>query len=522
MIAAALLGAAVARFLVMHVDVDAYGVRGTGTIIVDRASGHFVRRFDAGPASEQEGWDGTHAWRADATGTARVQGNSGERGEIVAWASALVRSIGSSAHRARLAGADDHVVVTFGAYRHVGALSIPARIVSTSDQNGVWTTHLRSADVPAQLASAVFEPPKAPKPDFYLDHVTRLPVSMEIGSPVLDVSVNGKRLRFLLDTGGQNVITTQAARVAALRVVGRGIVGGGGGGTAPITYAFADSIRVGAATMRHQPFIVLPASSLPPVDGIVGYELLARFAARLDMAHQTLELAPRARAFGSAVAPTRFAFIDRQPQVDGAIDATRGAFSIDTGSSLTAQVPTPVVRAHQLVARLHATVATYASDVGGRYPIYLVRAGTMRLGSAAFSSPLLDLLMRSSGSENSTIVANVGDGILRRWILVFDYAHQTIDFRPGGDPAGNVVRDRSGMVVVARSNALVVRQVLTSTPAAQSAIPVGATILRVDGVAVTARDLVRVRERLRGIPGTTVRLQLADGSVHSISLRRYL
>ena len=55
---------------------------------------------------------------------------------------------------------------------------------------------------------------------------------------------------------------------------------------------------------------VAGAFALPPVDGIVGYELLARFAARLDMAHLTLELelAPDAAAFGRPVAPARFAY----------------------------------------------------------------------------------------------------------------------------------------------------------------------------------------------------------------------
>jgi predicted aspartyl protease len=520
-IAAALLAATALRFVVMHVDVNAYGVPGKGTIVVDRATGHFVRRFSAGPASEQEGWDGSHAWRADATGLARVEGNAGERAEIVAWSSALTRAIDAPPHRVRVAGTSDHIDITFEAYRRISGLSVPGRIVASSAQNGVWTTTLRTAATPASVPVTTFAAPAPPASDASLAHVTRIPVAMDIGSPVVDVTVNGNRLHFLLDTGGQNVITTDAARIAGLAVVGHGVVGGGGGGTAPIRYTFADSVRVGAAVLRHQPFIVLPANALPPVDGIVGYELLARFAARLDMAHLTLELAPDVAAFGRPVAPARFAYDDRQPQVAGALDATRGAFTIDTGSSLTAQVPEPVVRAQRLVARMHATVSAYANDVGGRYRIYIVRADVLRLGSAAFERPLVDLLTKTDHSTPTTI-ANVGDGILRRWILVFDYPHQTIDFRPGGDPAGNVVHDRSGLILTARSGGVVVGQVLTGTPAAQAGIIESARIVAVDGVPVTGSDLVRVRNLLRGAPGTKVRLQLADGSTRIITLQRYL
>ena len=371
------------------------------------------------------------------------------------------------------------------------------------------------------MAPTTFAPPAPPASDASLAHVTRIPVSMDIGSPVLDVTVNGNRLHFLLDTGGQNVITTDAARIAGLAVVGHGIVSGGGSGTAPIRYAFADTVRVGAAVLRHQPFIVLPASALPPIDGIVGYELLARFAARLDMAHLTLELAPNAAAFGRPVAPAHFAYDDRQPQVAGVLDATHGAFTIDTGSSLTVQVPEPVVRAQRLVARMHATVSAYANDVGGRYRIYIVRADVLRLGSAAFERPLVDLLTKTDNS-NPTTIANVGDGILRRWILVFDYPHQTIDFRPGGDPAGNVVHDRSGLVLTTQSGGIVVAQVLTGTPAARAGITEGTRIVAVEGEPVTASDLPRVRTLLRGAPGTNVRLQLAGGAIRIITLERYL
>jgi hypothetical protein len=522
MIAALVLAVAAPRFVVMHFNVNAYGVPGTGAIAVDRQTGRFARRFKAGPASEQEGWDGTRAWRADATGMSRVQGNSGERAEIIAWSSALVRAVDSSSHRARVAGATDRVEITFDRYRQFGALSLPGRIVSRSEQNGVWTANLRSAEWSGELATAALEPPARPAHDFHLDQLTRIPVSMAIGSPVLDVRVNGVRMRFLLDTGGQNVITPRAARLAGLHVLGRGVVSGGGGGTAPINYAFAEFVRVGSAQMRHQPFIVVPAASLPPIDGIVGYELLARFAARLDMAHEILELAPNTNAFGHAVAPARFEYFDRQPQVEGSLDGVRGAFSIDTGSSLTAQVQTPIVRMKHLVERLHATVAAYASDVGGRYPIYLVRARTMRLGSAPFPEPVVDLLTRESTSNNAAIVANVGDGILRRWIVVFDYPHQTIDLRPGGDPSGNVIHDRSGIVLTAKSNALVVAQVLSGTPASRAGITDGAEIVSVNDSAVTARDLPRVRTALQGTPGTQLRLQLSNGSTHELTLRRYL
>ena len=60
------VGTKAPRYVRLRLDVTAYGVPGHGEIVVDRTLGRFVRRFDAGPVSEREGWDGVRAWRADA------------------------------------------------------------------------------------------------------------------------------------------------------------------------------------------------------------------------------------------------------------------------------------------------------------------------------------------------------------------------------------------------------------------------------------------------------------------------
>lgn len=516
------MAATLTRFVVMHVDVNAYGVRGSGTIVVDRVDGRFARRFNAGAASEQEGFDGIHSWRADATGMPRVQANSGERAEIAGWSSALVHAFNSNvSQRTRVTGSTDRVDIAFERYRKSGSVTLPSQIVSRSQQNGTWIATVRSAEILRTVAPHSFDPPTAAN-DFTLARLTKIPVSMDSGSPVIVVRVNGTLLHFLFDTGGQNVVTASVANRLGLRLSGRGVVGGGGGGTTAIRYAIARSVQVGGALMRHQPFIVLPDDALPPVDGIVGYELLSRFAARLDMQRGTLELAPRATAFGGYVEPVSFGYDDRQPQVQGSLDGVPGAITIDTGSTLTAQVQVPFVRNHKLVERLHATVAAYANDVGGRYPIYLVRARDVRLGRASFPNPILDLLTRVSTSNNASIAANAGDGILRRWIIVFDYPHQTIDFRPGGDTRGNIVHDRSGMVLRVKDRALIVAQVLRGTPAAQAGLVEGAQIVAIDGEPVDARALAKVRKSFQGTPGTQLAVQLADGTTHKLVLEKYL
>jgi hypothetical protein len=436
------------RFVRIALDVTAYGIAGRGEILVDRTTGRFVRRFDAGPVSEREGWDGTRAWRADATGMPRVQGNRDERAAIIDWSHLLapvdpgaarehpalpaeisvdpasgevtrmVRHIGHTSER-----------TTFADYRTTNRFAVPFTIVDTSE-NGAWTARVRGIDTPRTIRDAVFAPPAEPR-DWSLPGVETIALLGRTDLPIVPVSVNGGPvLHFLLDTGGQNVITPDAARRAGVDPVGEGTVGGAGAALAKIRYANARSVRVGAAEMRDQPFIVLDLGATAPIDGIIGYELLARFGARIDLQHGRLDLAPDARALAPAGVAVPMVFVERQPQIDGAIDGIAGAMTIDTGSASAVDVNTPFVVAHDLRTRYHAEASGFPiSGIGGPVHAYFAHAKELRLGDLAIPDVNLLLTDAHAGAEaDPTIAANVGEQVLRRYVLVLDYRRATIYF----------------------------------------------------------------------------------------------
>jgi hypothetical protein len=505
--------------LVLSLAVNAYGVPGTGTLIVD-SRGNFTRTFSAGPASEREGWNGRDAWRADATGFARVQGDLAERNEIRGWSRAFRGALFAGTAQTQTASSQEHVRISFSGLHRVAGAWIPQTMVARSDTNGTWTARVTAVRRSA-AADADFSPPPPPHDATLRGDTTSVPFEMR-GSPVLIVRIDGLPVRVYADSGGQNVLTETAARRASMHVVGGGMVAGGGG-TAPIRYAWASSIHVGNAVLTHQPFIVLPDASLPgDVGGIIGYEVFARFAARFDEPQKTLTLARAASAFGPPVHVVPFAYIDRQPEVAGAIDGIPGPVSIDTGSSLTGAVNASFVKQHDLLRRLQARVTAQAGGVGGRYPIFLVRAHSLRVGAETVADPLLDLKTQPGVWDAGGPIVNLGFAMLQRWIVVLDYAHQQLQLRPGGDPTGNIVRDRSGIVLAQRDGALTAATVLTGTPAGRAGIRTGSVIARVDGKAVGPGDFDAVRTLLRGRPGTRVTIQPANGVSRTIVLERYL
>jgi hypothetical protein len=442
------LGANAARYVRLRLDIVAYGVPGRGEILVDRRTGRFVRRFDAGPVSEREGWDGLNPWRADATGMPRIEGNADERAAILEWSrllapresasareravrapevtvepssgmvSSVVRHIGASTER-----------TTFGDFHDAGGWRVPFALADESD-DGAWSARVVTVETPRGVPDAAFAPPAAPH-DTTLHGVAVVPLELGSEFPLVAVSVNGgPPLRFLLDTGGQNVIAPEAARRAGLEPIGAGTVGGAGAALAKVRFASARSVRVGTAVLRDQPFLVLDLGATAPFDGIVGYELFARLAARIDFAHHRVELARDVAELGGSGVTVPMSFAERQPQVEGALDGIPGVMTIDTGSVSSVDVSAPFVAGHGLRERYHAEAGGYPiAGIGGAVHAYFAHANELRLGGVRIPDVNLLLTDAQGGAEaNPTVAANVGNQVLRRFNLVLDYRGGTIRF----------------------------------------------------------------------------------------------
>jgi predicted aspartyl protease len=445
-----------ARYVRLRLDVVAYGIPGRGEILIDRDGGRFVRRFDAGAVSDREGFDGARAWRADSTGMARVQGNADQRGAIVAASYLYARAPrpatavafdgsvrlgyrglsrtmdvragapGGQLVEARRRVGEDTVLTTFAGYRTVAGLRVPFAL-SEQSSNGTWTARVRSVEPLRDVPRDAFAPPPPPH-DATLAQLTRIPLD---SGEAIAVRIDGSApMRFLLDTGGQNVITPQAAARLGMTVSGHGSVGGAGAGIAPTSYTTARSVRIGAAELRDQPFVVLDLGPSAPFEGIVGYEVFARFAARLDFARHTLELAPSAAAFGTRGTAVPMVFDDRQPQVSGAIDGLPAQITIDTGSDEAVDVNTPFVRAHRLELTYRVTPrGMLFYGVGGGVDGWRATARELRLGTVVVRDVRLALTDARAGVEmDPSIAANVGDQVLHRFTMVFDYRNALLRF----------------------------------------------------------------------------------------------
>lgn len=424
------------RYVRMSLTLHAYGLDGRGTILVDRSTGRFVRTFSAGPASEQEGFDGERAWRADASGMARLEDDADERDAILRWAALLAGAKPAGPHpdaeraagsnlvvKAVIRDGDDRTTISFADYRSFGNLVVPFEIASTSTMNGSWQATVRRVETPDAIAARAFAPPPPPL-DWTLPQPTNVPLEMTAARPVIAVRIDGHPMHFILDTGGQNLLTPAAARRAGLSIVGDARVGGIGPGSTRLRYTTVRRLTVGAAVLRDQSFLVVDLSPLVSIDGLVGYEVLARLAARVDLRGGSLTLAPDMRALRPPGPGFHMVLDDRQPEVAGSLADLRGTFTIDTGQNTTLDIEPWFVQLHGLRARFPAMRSATVAGVGGTLPAVTTTVAFVRLGTARYERvPVTLISTPASAAPAISVAGNAGNDLLSRSTMFFDYAH---------------------------------------------------------------------------------------------------
>lgn len=525
--------AAPARYVRLQMAIDGYGLRGAATLLVDRKRGWYVQHFSLGPQSFYQGFDGARAWQADATGTTAVQGNSLDRSLIRAWGNLFAFMRPADAPGRIEVDPGTHRVVRFsmwnGLFNEVATFSdyhafadgtiVPRSIVFTDD-NGTWKAQVTGVETPPAAAPNDFAPPPRPRDATIAGGQTSVPflLATEIVIPVrID---DGPLMHFILDSGGQNLLTSDSVKRLKLHPIGHGTVGGAGAGVIPTSFLTVRSVRIGGAEMRNQPFLVLDTPVLKGIDGIVGFELLSRFAVRIDYRTNALVMASSVpNSWVTGVRPTPFVFRSRAPQIAGSIDAFPGQLIIDTGNSGVLDVNAPFASAHDLWAYYHAAKPTAGSlaGVGGAVVSSNITVRKLRLGSATLENVYGDLTQAASGVEaDPSFAANLGEGVFRNFTFVLDYAHQQVYFAPRG------IHDMSGVLFARRGNSIIVRQVLTHR-AQRAGVRVGMILTSLNGQTVDGRDLAAVRALLQDKqPGTAVEM-VFDRTKHvTLDLLNYL
>jgi hypothetical protein len=550
---------------------SASGLSGTARSITDRVTGAYVDAYVLGPARGASGFDGRLAWMQDISGANTPQ-DGGDRRQVAvneayrnanAWwrkdrSGARIELVGretiddAAADRLRVTpeggkpfdawfDVNNHhlvrvdekrqffdIVTTFHDYARESGMVVAHSIDIDGGTGPAGLENMRLmhfAIRPVRPPSAYAMPAWKPA-DAFIDggaaH-TVVPFRLLNNHIFVDAFVNGRGpFAFFVDTGGHTILTPPTVAALGLQSVGASPSAGAGEATTTNGYAHVDEIAIGAARLRDQTAFTLEIASKETegfvVGGMIGFEFLRRFVVRIDYGASTMTVIDPARFDPrDAGTPIPFRFYDHLPQVEGRFGDVPGRFDIDTGSRSEVDLTTPFVeRAGLREAYPRGVLAVDGWGVGGPVKSYVVRGRSLTLCGVTVDAPVAGLATSRAGTfSDANLEGNVGSGLLKRFTVTFDYAHQRIYLKPQMPPPADAgTFDQSGLWINLGVDGFTIVDVATGSAGEKAGLAVGDVITAIDGRPAATLSLSDARMRLRVPPaGTIVHLDVARAGV---------
>lgn len=452
----------------------------------------YVNRYTLGPARLAKGFDGRTAWQHGASGEVVAQTTQAAREAAVAEAYLLARGfLFADRHDARIDALDvqqgddggaliglratppggqdlalwfdtasHHLVRSeqmlygranvkrYEQHESIGGITLPLRIVSGhGDARHEVVVEITRVTLNPRLADDAFAAPPQALNDLHWREGTRrvtVPIEVRHEHVYLDARVDGHRMRFLLDTGGVNLLTPQAAARAGLRTEGALEARGPGERSVEVSFARVGTLQIGDGLSLQGPLMrVLSLQGLAdfegtPIDGLLGHEVFQRLAVEIDYRGGHVSFVAPADFTpppGAHRLPLRFH--GHFPAVQATLDGVDGEFWLDTGNRNALTLYRPFADAHpQLATQELSEETTIGYGVGGAVRGRFARGGRLQLGELAIERPQLSLPASAEGVTSTAKVAgNIGGALLREFVVSFDYAHGAVYLQPAR-PAG--------------------------------------------------------------------------------------
>ena len=357
-----------------------------------------------------------------------------------------------------------------------------------------------------------------------------VPVSVEAGEVIVDVSINGRGpYPLMFDTGAEDTVTPETAAALGLKTEGTGTFRDSGGGSLPIALTRVAAVRLGDAEMTDQPFAVLSLpryltdrGNRPPIAGFIGYELLARFAARLDYDNRTLTLKPgRDFRYEGKGVRVPLVFAGNTPAVPAAADGTAGRFVVDTGSTGALTLRRAFVEDHGLGARHPSALRIKSIGAAGPFETILMRLDRFDIAESRIDRPATRFAsIDKEGLPFTDIDGSIGYEILRQFVITFDYRRGELWFERSRAFGTRTGQGGAGFQAVRMEGAgFGVTTVVPNTAAADAGLQVGDVITEIDGLSTVPMSQGEFAERMRRPVGTLVRLgTVRDGAPRPVAL----
>jgi len=354
---------------------------------------------------------------------------------------------------------------------------------------------------------------------------------------LIPVSVNGSGpLEVILDTGmpAPGLALYDGDRIEPLGLeinpaIQAAVGGAGGSKRLTAQVAMSESFAFDGVAVEGAMVVVLPRLGLDGYnDGVVGYSLFSNFAVELDYEKSLITLHDPA-AFvppdEALVLPLTFrqrvpyATVRVTPLVGEPFDAD---VAVDLGASHALSLNWD--ESERIEVPDGAVTTIIGRGASGVVKGQAGRIAALELAGARLENVVTSFPVREHQNPRGidSLAGNLGNGALRRFNLVFDYAGEKLYLTPNASFSEEFRFDRSGLRL-AVGQRLAVESVVAGSPADHAGLRVGDVVTRLNGTAVSGKEYGEAKQILMGDGTVEVEFERASESLTvSFELRQLI
>jgi hypothetical protein len=383
------------------------------------------------------------------------------------------------------------------------------------------------------VAGLPFSPPQeasggaAPVTWLATKGTAKLPFDYRARHVWLKASVNGGPPEdFLFDTGASVTVLDSAwAATHGLKTSGR-MQAAGAGAAGGASFTTLGSLRVASPAndgveLHDVKVAVLDVNpSFEPMfwrsmAGVIGYDVISRFVVTVDYDDSLLVLHdPATWTYTGTEKPLSMVMNGTVPALKGKFDdADEGLFRLDVGSSSTVDVHAPFAKRTGILNRMGKTTRFDGVGFGGTFSSDVGRLRSMSLGPYEWDDPVVTVSHATEGAfASEEFAGNIGNRILERFKVTFDYERRQVYLEPGKRYADRDQLTRTGVLLTKRSGQVGVESVLADSPAERAGLRIGDQVLAVDGRDIAQWDLPELTQLFdEGEAGRKVEVRVLRG-----------
>lgn len=252
-------------------------------------------------------------------------------------------------------------------------------------------------------------------------------------------------LNFIFDTGatGATLDSASAERLGISKGKLDTVAVAGAGSDQSYRMAANQFLRLGRTEFPNLNLILVNFATLSKavgakLDGIIGYEVLERYVAKLDFDHRKLLLYDgigTVDTTGYTGIPFEFSKgiqIPRFPVSIGLANGERvtGKVMFDTGSVFSLIVSPPFAKFHDFEHKVGKTVPVRGRGMDGLVNEQIAQIGSTSFQGFNFGKMSVRLTVNAKAVPKDGYLGIIGIEVIKRFQVILDYAHQRIYLKP--------------------------------------------------------------------------------------------